>query len=223
MWPILCCAASLALVRLSYGATRAYLRRTDARFAGLTDAHQLYCVKNRVKAGVLMVGAPVAVGVLAQRCRLTGYRHVDVLRCVGQLYAATDMTALWVVPRLPTSTLMHHSVVTLLAAANLCWIDYDDWESPFSNVAVLTALACLSFPVNYYLSLRRLRHPTEIRTEARVALLTYAPTFAASLGYHAWVGLRHGRCTAAWLAYGVLVAVIWRDDAVLLRFLLNAC
>lgn len=196
------------------------LQQCSVQFPKLTRNQQTYSVKNAVKSVVLAACTPMALFILYERLCKSQYSHVSWIRMSGQLYAACDIVALAKMHgRLPFSTTLHHTMVLAFSFVNLM-LDYNDWQNPWSNLAVVASTSCLSYSVNYYLSLRKLCATPEdedaLRRAARWGLVTYLPTFLFAVGFNLYTvqpTTTHGA-----LFLGLMLPV-WYDDCVLLRHL----
>ena len=212
---LLTSVAALAVVSGLYAPVDAWFRRREPAYAELPLCKRLYCVKNRIKAGMLACATPFALVVLFEAARRERFTFPELMAAAGAMYAANDVVALVRVPRLPLTTVLHHLSVGFFAAASLVH-DFDDRGSPFTHMVVLAAFSCLPFHVNLYLSTRHLRADRRL---ARRALGVYAPVFAANVLYHA-AALRATRTwTAGLVVYHALLLLVFRDDVVLLRYL----
>ena len=111
-----CLVIASVAVALGIVLLRMVWHAADPAFAAITPSHkQLYVVANVVKAG--MLGAMV----LSWRWWTANYEafandaFLSVpMKRTSVLYIATDVVALAIVPKLPTTTKVHHYVATLL-------------------------------------------------------------------------------------------------------------
>ena len=185
-------------------------------YEDLSPDRKAYVTKNAVKSAVLLACSPIALLILYERLTSTVYSNTNMIRLAGQVYSACDIVgSVRLAGRMPSSTKMHHAMVAGFSVLNLT-LDYNDWSNPFSNLAVVAATSCLSYSVNYYLSLRKVVAHRDSRLPAVVGTITYLPTFIFSLIFHA--------CTVdatTWQGamFTALLLPIWYDDAVLLRHL----
>lgn len=85
-----------------------------------------------------------------------GARRLMRIKHISALYVATDVVALWIVPKLPQTTVIHHYVAWLLAMI----IFGTDVRTPQSNVVRMILLygawSTVPYAVNGFLALRRL-------------------------------------------------------------------
>ena len=212
-----CALTALLAVNGSYAPVRWALRRVHGKaYDDLTPERRAYVTKNAVKSAVLFACSPVALLILYERLSSPVYSNVGMIRLAGQIYSACDIVgSVRLAGRMPSSTKMHHAMVAGFSVVNLT-LDYNDWSNPFSNLAVVAATSCLSYSVNYYLSLRKVVEHRDSRLPAVVGTATYLPTFLFGLAFHA--------CTVdptTWRGalFTTLLLPIWYDDAVLLRHL----
>ena len=183
-------------------------------FRQLSDMQRLYSVKNGVKTIVLALCTPMALFVLYERVFSDHYTCVPWIRTSGRLYSACDIVALAKMKRkLPFSTQIHHTMVLLFSVINLV-VDYNQWDNPWSNLAVVASTSCLSYSVNYYLSVRK--QTEHVRKVAQVGLVTYLPTFLFAVTFNLCtvdVTTFHG---ALFMCF---MLPVWYDDCILLRHL----
>lgn len=135
-----------------------------SRYAQLPSRNrQLYVLVNLSKAFCLAVlffshvwfTELYALFVLDQWSTV-GWRRLARIKHTAALYVATDVVALYIVPRLPKTTVVHHYVAWLLA---LC-IFATDVSQPQSQVIRMVMLygawSTVPYAVNAFLALRRL-------------------------------------------------------------------
>lgn len=134
--------------------------RIDPQFASITPSHkQWYVVANLSKSfflGCMALSSRYWIGVYYSYI----FDQMDMLnikRC-GMLYVATDLVALYMVPKLPTSTILHHVTTTLLivmvTAVNIEVKGYGGLLG-VSKMAVLYGIfSTIAYLVNAYLALR---------------------------------------------------------------------
>lgn len=131
----------------------------DPAFRSINPSHKkLYVVANLAKAVLLAILA------LSPRYWAGSFRFyydefqgVEIKRCCI-IYITTDLVALFLVPKLPRSTWMHHITTTVMAIV----VTSIDLRTPgwngFLGVAKMSVLYGLfssaSFPVNIYLAMR---------------------------------------------------------------------
>ena len=80
------------------------------------------------------------------------------LKCVGVMYVATDLVALYMVPKLLRSTVGHHvttpTLYMVVAAMDLSIKGWDGLRGVGKMSLLYGACSSIAFPVNVYLRLR---------------------------------------------------------------------
>ena len=202
----------------------------DSSFRSVTPSHkQLYVMANLAKAillGILAISPRYWAGSL--RFYSDKFQGVEIKRC-GIIYIVTDFVALFLVPRLPRSTLMHHVTTSVMAVVVTCMeLRMPGW-SGFLGVAKMGVLYGLfssaAFPVNIYLALRVVYPDARwMPILVHVSLWTYILCCILNWGIHiVWVF----RLASQWqfsvisLLYLVAVYFMVNDDIVLLSWLVK--
>lgn len=205
-------------------------------FSAQSDARKWYIVANLSKAVCLaaMCLTPSFVAdVYDAFYAETGWQHLQPgrtmwIKRVCALYTVTDLVALAVVPKMPSTTVMHHIVTGLIT---LCIFATD---LVHGNVARMMALygawSSLAFPVNAFLALRCMYDERWwMAYVAAASFLLYAVCCAFNWTWHAaWFAsqllhLRHNNNAAGNICvvvvYCAAVAVLARDDLILMSWL----
>ena len=203
----------------------------DPQFAAITPAHkQWYVVANMCKAtalALLTFSTRFWIGIY-KAIFLDGFAGVEMKRCI-MIYIATDIAALYMVPKLPRSTIMHHVATTALSLVDLCInLQLKGW-SGLLGVAKMSLLYGIcstpNFAVNAYLGLRVV-YP---KAKWQGSLITF------SLCVYILCCVMNWTTHALWLAglmwnwdisvYMVLyllpISAMIHDDVVLIRWLLK--
>lgn len=131
----------------------------DPNFRCITPPHKkLYVVANLSKAlmlAILTLSPRYWAGSL--RVYDDHFQGIETKRC-GIIYIATDFVALFLVPKLPKSTLFHHLVTSFMAVIVTSMpLETPGWNGLLgvAKMAVLYGLfSSAAFPVNAYLALR---------------------------------------------------------------------
>jgi hypothetical protein len=138
------------------------------------------------------------------------------------VYVVTDIVALFVVPKLPSTTIVHH-VVSWILCFLIMAIDM-----PTSNVIQKIGLygswSTISFLVNFYLAMRVLSDAKWTDYLALAALATYVVCCAGNWFWHLCWFLdfaRRGELSVAMVLYVASLAPVVRDDIVLMTWLWN--
>lgn len=157
---LVCLFISCIVVVLGIVAVKSIWDRIDPQFASIMPSHKKwYVVANLSKSfilGCMTLTSRYWVGTYYGYI----YDNLDVInvKCCGMLYVATDLVALFMVPKLPFSTKMHHIMTTflivLVTAVDISVKGYGGLLG-VSKMAVLYGIfSTLAFLVNSYLALR---------------------------------------------------------------------
>lgn len=203
----------------------------DSSFAAINPPHKKwYVVANLSKA--------LFLGILASSHRywLGTYRlyyydqfqALEVKRC-GVIYVATDVVALYMVPKLPRSTVIHHLatafLVGLVAAMNL---DMKGWDGLLgvSKMSVLYAVfSTVAYSVNAYLAFRVVYPKANwLKWLVKISLWTYLLCCACNWSIHiVWLmNLLVSKEIAVFnFLHMAVLSTIIHDDVVLIKWLMN--
>ena len=107
-----------------YVFTYIYLEDHNKTFQRLEFNKRLYVVKNIVKAFNLGYISFVYTNTLVNYL-ITDKYEMPVIRDLASLYVSNDILALTLVPNLPMTTKIHHSLTTLFLFYTMM-IDYND-------------------------------------------------------------------------------------------------
>lgn len=203
----------------------------DPHFRSITPAHkQMYVVANLSK------GAMLAILAISPRYWIGSYngfildefQAIETKRC-GIIYVVTDFVALFLVSKLPKSTILHHVTTTVMsmvvASINL---QVKGWSGLLgvSKMGVLYGLfSSAAFPVNVFLALRVVYPKAKwLHSLARFSLCTYVVCCTLNWSIHAvWLV----RILFDWsfsiypLLYMVAIYFMVTDDIVLIKWLSN--
>ena len=203
----------------------------DSSFAAINPPHKKwYVVANLFKALFLAVMAS------SHRYWLGTYHmyyndHFQVLevkRC-GIIYMATDAVALYMVPKLPRSTVIHHvSTILLVGLVTAVKLDVKGWSGLLgvSKMAVLYAIfSTVAYSVNAYLAFRVV-YPKGVWLKwlVKISLWTYLLCCACNWSVHAlWlVNLVFSLQFSVFnILYLLVLATIVHDDIVLIKWLIS--
>ena len=202
--------------------------RLDPQFAAITPAHkQWYVVANMCKATAL------AILTLSTRFWVGTYRaffldqfvNLEIKRC-AMIYIATDVAALYMVPKLPQSTIMHHVATTGLSLM-CCGINLTlkGWTSLLGTAKMALIYGIFSTPnfsVNAYLGLRIVYPNAKWGGLVTLSMCVYLLCCAMNWSSHAWwlAGLAwNGDLSIYCIIYLLPISAMVRDDIVLLKWL----
>ena len=212
---------ALLIGLLSCGAVRGAYTLLDARlrvharaYATLKPHKQKYVVKNMIKAMYLAVLLAGAVPLVLVPIARDGHWYSARIRRFGMLYVSNDAVGLACVPRLPTTTRIHHCVTICLVVAAMA-IDFQTSDVG-QAMLVYTVASAAAYVVNLHLAARWLLRDTE--TLRKTAAVIYATCCAVSWAWHlhwAW----HRALRLPHLVYLGLLTAIVRDDLVLMWWL----
>lgn len=203
----------------------------DPSFASINPAHKKwYVVANLSKAFFL--------GLMASSHRywlgtynLYFYDQFQVLeakRC-GVIYVATDAVALYMVPKLPRSTVIHHlSTIFLVGVVTTINLDTKGWIGLLGvcKMSILYAIfSTVAYSVNAYLAFRVV-YPRAIWLKwlVKVSLWTYLLCCACNWSIHVlWLIslVPSFQLSLFNLLYMIVLSTIVHDDIVLIKWLIN--
>lgn len=205
--------------------------RLDPSFASITPTHKKwYVVANLSKALFLAMLAS------SHRYWIGTYnlyfhdqfQVLETKRC-GVIYVATDVVALYMVPKLPRSTMIHHlSTLTLILLVNGIHLDINGWSGLLgvSKMCVLYAIfSSAAYSVNAYLAFRVV-YPKAVWLNGlvKISLWTYLICCAVNWSIHGfWLInlVRALQISIFSILYMVVLATIVNDDIVLIKWLIN--
>lgn len=201
----------------------------DPNFAAINPPHKKwYVVANLSKALLLATMA------CSHRYWLGTYKFyfydqfqvLEIKRC-GVVYVATDAVALFMVPKLPRSTVLHHmSTIFLVSVVTAMNLELDGWDGllGISKMSVLYAVfSTVAYSVNAYLAFRVV-YPKAfwLNYLVKISLWTYLLCCAMNWSIHAiWLAnlLKSFQISVFNLLYIAVLATIVHDDIVLIKWL----
>ena len=205
--------------------------QVDPRFAAISPAHkQWYVVANMCKAtalAVLTLSTRFWIGTY-MAIHLDNYASVPVKRC-AMVYIATDLAALYMVPKLPLSTIMHHVATTALSIVDLgINLELKGW-SGLLGVAKMSLLYGIystpNFAVNAYLGLRVVYPKAKWQGSLiTFSLCVYVLCCAMNWSTHAvWLAglVWNWDMTVYNVLYLLPISAMIHDDVVLIQWLLR--
>ena len=152
--------ALCVLVTLVLILSKLIWERFDSRFASISPSHKKwYVVANLSKSfflACMALSSRYWIGVYSGFF-LDKFQTVELKRC-GMLYIVTDIVALYMVPKLPRSTILHHvSTATLIMLVSGIDVSIKGWGG-FLGVCKMALVygifSSFAFLVNAYLALR---------------------------------------------------------------------
>ena len=209
----------------------------DPRFSSIIPAHKKwYVVANLCKATVLSWFAlspgywNAVWSYFGNDVTITTTDIITMKRC-AVMYVATDIVALYMVPKLPRSTILHHVVtatLTLVLAALNFQQNVLEWTGIFGMCKmglVYGFFSTLAFPVNAYLGLRVVYpNATWLPTLTTLSLVTYVICCGGNWPIQLfWLMKRVVQLQISFtiLLQAGLFCVMANDDVVLIRWLIR--
>ena len=222
----LCAAVTIGLVAVKF-----IWDYVDPKFRSISPAHKKwYVVANMFKACLL---ATIAFSSRVWTGAYGGYVHdifagIELKRC-GVLYIATDVVSLYMVPKLPLSTVLHHAAtavaVLLISSFNLYTKGWSGLHGVCKMAIVYGNFSSVSFLVNAYLGLRVVYPKAKwVKLLCQVSLCTYIVCCFLNWSVHlVWLaGIFMAWNFSLFVAiYLVILAVIVHDDIVLIKWLIR--
>ena len=203
----------------------------DPKFRAIQPSHKKwYVVANMFKAMILaaLTLRRFFWKELYQRSILDDFSPLTVKRS-SAIYIASDIVALYMVPKLPRTTIIHHIVTTLsclvISSTNLEIKGYTGLLGFVKMGVLYGSLSALSFSVNAYLGLRVVyRDAKWIKILCYLSLFVYLGISFINWSFHVWwfVGV-----VRAWdysiysIVYIAVFYLIVSDDIVLIKWLLR--
>lgn len=222
---------SLALAIIWPG-MRHLFKRLSSSFRALSENKQLYVVANVSKALCLAVVCmhPSFFADLSDLFHgkiIAGDSRSMWIKRSSALYISSDLVALFVVPKLPSTTVAHH-IITIVLALSLFATKVDCGNIALM-IGVYGAWSSLAWPVNLFLALRCV-YPKRwwMKCLALLAMIVYFASCAFNWLWHTvwfWNQISSEGALLHWhgwlvFAYGIAVAGVARDDLILLTWLL---
>ena len=224
---LLCCLTTAGIVAL-----KLLWERLDPRFAAINPPHKKwYVAANISKAfylAIMSFSSRYARGIY--NCIfLDMYPNLEVKRS-GHMYIATDLVALFLVPKLPASTVMHHITTTVLmlmvSGINL---ELKGWTGLLgvSKMCMFYGMcSTYAYLVNAFLALRVV-YPISWRfmdVLCKLSLWIYLVCCAVNWSVHmCWLGglILQWEMSLPVLLYTIPIASMVNDDIKLIRWLIN--
>lgn len=216
-------------VAVGIAAAKTLWDRVDPTFRAIRPEHKKwYVVANLFKATFL---GCIALSSRCWRGSYLSFFHDQFpgleLQRLSMLYVSTDAVALFLVPKLPSSTVVHH-VVTLVmcVAASPVNLRAEGWHGVLgvTKMGVLYGtFSSLAFLVNAYLALRVV-YPGRNKQLAwlcRLSLLSYLLCCGLNWGVHVLWLMNYCTVSVINVVYCFLILLIAYDDVVLMRWLVR--
>ena len=203
----------------------------DPNFQSITPSHKKwYVVANISKSfflGCLALSTKYWYGAYKAHI-LDEFQPIELKRCIA-VYITTDLVALYMVPKLPVSTILHHVVTTSLSllvfGINLKIKGFDGILG-FAKMGLLYGvMSTIPFLVNAYLALRVV-YPKAmfVKSLCFLSLATYLVCCGLNWSIHLmWIFGYWGHFDFSFypVMYSVLLVFIVNDDIVLIKWLIR--
>ena len=217
---------NLIIVFSLYVFTYIFLEENNKIFQKLKLNKQLYVVKNLVKSFNLGYISIVYSKTLINYMITDNY-NMELIRNIASLYVSNDIMALALVPNLPKTTKIHHSITTFLLGYTMT-VDYNDISNPGKLMLIYTLLSSYSFLVNFYLGIRFLEQKNTknklIKYSRAASFYTYTTCCFINWSIHCFILLSRIislQYNLQYLAYTGMLYFIVKDDLILMSWLKN--
>ena len=203
----------------------------DPQFALIHPPHkQWYVVANLSKAlflGIFCFSSRYWIGAYRE-FYLDEFQMVELKRCM-MVYVATDVVALYLVPKLPKSTILHHvATATLCVVVSGMNISLKGWNG-LLGVCKMSVLygtfSSVSFSVNAYLALRVVYPKAKWLTPfVKFSLWTYIVCCTGNWTIHGlWLAgvILNLDISLYPVLYLVVISAMVHDDIVLIKWLMK--
>lgn len=218
------------LVTLAMALCFVVWNRLDPTFRNVAPAHKKwYVIANLCKSfllGLSCTSTKYWAG--AYRCYVLDQFPGIALKRTMAVYAVTDVVALWMVPKLPTSTIVHHVTSALLYFV-ACASDMTEpgWTGNLGvskMIVVYGNFSTVAYLVNAYLALRVLYSPNSksMTSLCMLAFWSYVLCCVGNWGIHLiWIVNGIITMSFSWVAIAYIGAILFvvNDDIVLLCWL----
>jgi len=203
----------------------------DPQFALINPPHkQWYVVANLSKAlclAIISFSSRYWVGVYRE-FYLDDFQTVELKRCM-MVYVATDVVALYLVPKLPKSTILHHVATTMLSVVvSGMNISLKGWNGLLGvcKMTLLYGTFCsVTFSVNAYLALRVVYPKAKWLTPlVKFSLWTYIACCVGNWTIHSlWLAglVLNLEISLYPVLYLVVISATIHDDIVLIKWLMK--
>lgn len=228
---IACFILLCSVITVTMIASKYIWELVDPNFAAIDPPHKKwYVVANLCKALFLAILAS------SHRYWLGTYKlyffdqfqSLEVKRC-GVIYVATDAVALYMVPKLPRSTIIHHvATIFLVGIVTTTNLNLNGWNGllGITKMSVLYAIfSTVAYSVNTYLAFRVVYPKAAwLNYLVKISLWTYILCCAFNWSIHAlWTLdlLKSLQFSVFNILYICVLATIVHDDIVLIKWLLK--
>ncbi len=215
LWYIVCCCSFNYVL---YPITNIFFQWKYTKFKEYNIERQNYIVKNYIKYNILkyisISTIPFNFLVLFNIGDHSNYMHF-----IGALYVSGDTIALIKNMPLSKSTIIHHSITTILCIINTT-LNWNKANAISKLLALYCVLSCYSYNVNYCLGMRFLLSQEEQKKSKEKAKQTYLLTCFINWSIH-FIYLYNyiHQINIYGIIYYCLICFIAYDDILLLNWL----
>lgn len=211
-----------------------FLLCKSEKYSKYNTVKQYYIIKNLMKSACMAVILFFMIFTFIPNL-LNNVWHDTHNRIIGIFYVSNDLAGLMAVPKLPTSTKLHH-YTTILLFMIICVMTTEQEDNIARLIVVYTIFSCIPYLVNSYLALRffynredeskltesQLRENKLIDWNRVAAYYLYLGCCVCNWLYHAIFlinRIRFGEIDLAYTIYYLILIPIINDDIVLLKWL----
>ena len=200
-------------------------------YQNLKFEKQLYVVKNIIKSASLAYLTLTTIYYVPQLLQLSQI-DMSLVRWWGSIFVANDLTALILVPNLPSNTINHH-IMTFILLSIVYLFDGNELEI-IKLISIYTIFSYYAFLVNLYLGMRFLVSTTEKHLSMQrllnsmidklriLAYYNYLVCLGINWSFHIYYFINQfWSLNLAHLFYFIFLVPIVKDDLILLSWLKN--
>lgn len=218
----------LGIVGASYVSLYVPLLYLSNEFKEKNYNKRLYIVKNIIKSIILsLITIDITSNIL--RCEKICYNidQNDVvfdnnyMKSFASLYVSNDLFALFVVPKLPRTTLIHHITSTLFLFY-IYFIDFNDNTDIGKGIFLYTYLSMASYIVNFVLAVRSFKNFPYLQLLQKIAYYVYLVCIITNWGGHILLYLYklvNMTINIKQFIYILVILPLINDDLILLSWL----
>lgn len=204
----------------------------DGNFRSITPSHKkMYVLANLAKSlllGIMSLSPRYWLG--STRFIYDAFQGIEIKRC-GIIYITADFVALFLVPKLPRSTMIHHITTSVMAVVvTSVELKMPGWNGLLgvAKMGIVYGLfSSAAFPVNAYLALRVVYPKARwMPALVHISLVTYVVCCTINWGLHLlWLYrvVTDFELTQFIFSFLYLVAVYFMvsDDIILIKWLIR--
>ena len=220
---------AVVIVTLGFVVVKYTWERFDKQYDSISPSHKKwYVVANMFKAlllGAMALSPKYWMGIY--KCNYLDECQLTELKRSMALYVTIDIVALYMVPKLPCSTIIHHVTTTafsfLVYSLNIRVKGLGGVLGPAKMCIMYGAFSTIPYLVNAYLALRIVYPKSKlVKVLCHMSLVTYSICCALNWSVHSlWIlGYWGERELSIYTVFYVMMVVfIIQDDIVLMKWL----